>query len=101
VTFFDGGVALGTVGVANGTATFQTAALGAGNHAISATYNGDNFFTPSSSNVVNVFVASPVGVQFTSNPNPSGVGQAVTISMTIAGSAGGPVPTGTVQFVID
>jgi Bacterial Ig-like domain (group 3) len=49
VTFKDSGATLGTATLSNGQATFTTAALAVGNHAITASYGGDNDFTASTS----------------------------------------------------
>jgi hypothetical protein len=49
VTFKDSGAALGTATLSNGQATFTTASLAVGNHAITASYGGNNDFTASTS----------------------------------------------------
>jgi hypothetical protein len=50
VSFYDGGTLLGTAMLVNGTATYSATALSAGaQHILSASYNGDVNFTPSSS----------------------------------------------------
>jgi hypothetical protein len=41
VTFFDGGVALGTSSVVSGVATFSTSSLSQGTHSLTASYGGD------------------------------------------------------------
>ena len=41
VTFMDGSTVLGSAPLSNGIATFSTTALGAGTHALTATYSGD------------------------------------------------------------
>jgi hypothetical protein len=53
VTFTDGATTLGTVTVgAGGTAVLTTSALGAGAHAVNATYNGDANFRPSATGTI-------------------------------------------------
>jgi hypothetical protein len=59
VTFFDGATPLGTVPLAGGTATFTTSSLAIGNHSITATYNGDAIFTPSTSAALIQSVSTP------------------------------------------
>ena len=73
----------------------------AGQHAISATYNGDSNSDPSTAappltqTVNTVFTTTTVG----SSSNPSTSGQTVTFIATVA--AAGDPPTGTVVFTID
>jgi uncharacterized repeat protein (TIGR01451 family) len=98
VTFKDGAAALGS-GTLNGSgvATFTTAALTSGSHAVTAAYGGDPNNASSTSPVLTQTVgqtATTVGV--TSSVNPSVPGQPVTFTATVA-SAGG-TPTGTVIF---
>jgi len=47
VTFQDGSSMLGTATLSNGVATFQTAQLSKGKHALTAIYSGDNSFATS------------------------------------------------------
>jgi hypothetical protein len=49
ITFKDSGATLGAATLSNGQATFTTASLAVGNHAITASYGGDNHFTASTS----------------------------------------------------
>jgi len=59
-TFFDGATPLGTVALhANGTATFSTASLAAGTHALSASFNANSTFAGSSSTPVALVVTAP------------------------------------------
>jgi uncharacterized repeat protein (TIGR01451 family) len=98
VTFKDGATALGT-GTLNGSgvATFTTAALTSGSHAVTAAYGGDPNNTFSTSSVLTQTVGqSATTVAVTSSVNPSVPGQPVTFTATVA-SAGG-TPTGTVIF---
>jgi len=100
VTFRDGATALSTVTLVNGSASFQTAALAVGSHPLTATYNGSATFATSTSpvvtQVVNAPAAAATSTSLTSTPNPSTVGQTVTLSATVTSGAG--VPTGTVTF---
>jgi Pro-kumamolisin, activation domain/Bacterial Ig-like domain (group 3) len=99
VTFKDGGVGLGKVSVgANNTATFSTTLLATASHSLTAVYGGSASTSASTSPAVSqqVTIASTTAA-LSSNVNPSGWGQAVTITATIASAYGGAV-TGTVTF---
>src|SRR5438093_2685521 len=97
VTFRDGATALGTVTLVNGSASLVTSTLTVGTHPLTATYNGSATFAVSTSATVNQVVNAPAAAatstSLTSTPNPSIVGQTVTLSSTVASGAG--VPTGT------
>jgi hypothetical protein len=98
VTFFDGGVSLGSAPLAAGTAGISLAGLAAGVHSITATYSGDSNFTGNTSAVWQHTV-SPAGTTTTlvSSPDPSDPGQSVTFTATVASAAG--LPTGNVNFL--
>ena len=71
VSFFDGGTSIGNSNLnSNGVATLMTSALAVGTHTITATYNGDSNFAPSTSpplyQVVQGAIAmlSPSGLNF-------------------------------------
>ena len=100
VTFRDGATVLGTVTLVNGSASLSISTLTAGTHPLTAAYNGSPAFAASSSPTVNQIVNAPAAAatstSLTSTPNPSTVGQAVTLSSTVTSGAG--VPTGTVTF---
>ena len=51
VTFFSNGASLGSANVVNGTATLPTTALPLGNDLVTATYNGDVNFLPTSASL--------------------------------------------------
>ena len=101
VTFKDGATVLAT-GTLNTSAiaTYSTSALGAGNHSITAVYNGDtNDQGSSSSTLPQTVIQASTTTRLTSSRNPSVYGQAVTITATVAAvSPGGGTPTGTVTF---
>src|SRR5262249_39824162 len=84
-----------------GSATFSTANLPDGRHAITAVYSGDNTFLGSTSAALNQVVNAPQQTTTTVIPqfNPTRVGLAETFFVTVSGSGG--VPTGQVDFVID
>ncbi len=98
VTFSDGGHALASVSVSNGRAAFSTSSLNVGTHAITAIYDGDENFLPSTSPVLTEMVdKAATSTTLTSSRNPSVFGQSVTFRAHITGAFGG-IPTGTVTF---
>jgi hypothetical protein len=101
VTFRDGTTVLGAATLSSsGVATFTTSTLPGGTHLITATYNGDNTFSASTSPPVNQAV-NPLttSTALASTANPSVRGQAVTLTAMIApSSAGSFTAGGTVTF---
>jgi len=98
VVFSSDGVQIGTVVLSNGVAVLNYSSLTLGNHNIVAVYQGGNGFGGSTSNPVQQVVELPLSTTtVTSTPNPSTVGQQVTITATV-GPAGPPQPTGIVGF---
>ncbi|HEY3161421.1 MAG TPA: Ig-like domain repeat protein, partial [Vicinamibacterales bacterium] len=97
VRFYDGGLLLGTVPLANGSASLTTNGMAAGNHSISATYSGDGSFVTSTGTTTLTVNASAASSSTTvaSSLNPANAGQSVTFTATI--TAAGTV-TGNVQF---
>lgn len=103
VTFFDGANALpnGTVSLNGaGQAVLSIASLSAGNHTLTATYQGDANFLTSTSAVVSFTVnQAATTTQLNVSPNPAGLGQTVTLTATVAANApGSSNPGGTVTF---
>jgi hypothetical protein len=108
VTFYDGGVAIGTgtlINAATDTATFTTSVLATTTHAITAAYtSGDGNFTPSvgSATVNQVVNKASTTTSVVSSVNPSAAGQNVTFTATVTvigpGSQAAANPTGTVTF---
>ena len=100
VTFRDGATSLGVVTLVNGSASLSISTLAAGSHSLTAVYSGDASFAASTSatvtQIVNAAAAAATSTSLTSTPNPSTVGQTVTLSSTVTSGAG--VPTGTVTF---
>src|SRR5262249_34634038 len=88
----------------NGSASLSVSSLAAGTHSLTAVYSGGGSFagstSPAVSQVVNVAVIPSTTTSLSSTPNPSTVGQAVTLSATVTPvpPAVG-VPTGTVTFM--
>src|SRR5262249_44183712 len=104
VTFMDGATSLGVVTLVNGSASLTTSTLAAGSHSLTAVYSGSVAFAASTSPVVTQ-VVNPAAIPSTttslsSTPNPSTVGQAVTLSATVSPVAPATgVPGGTVTFM--
>jgi hypothetical protein len=101
VAFRDGATVLASVALSGGQATFTTAALGAGHHAIAAVYSGDASFQGSASDALDqvVLVQRVTSVTLTSSRNPSHAGQGVRFTATITSPVpAGTAPTGTVTF---
>src|SRR5262249_38843421 len=86
VTFLDGSSALATVPLdAAGHASFATAALAIGAHALTARYGGDAAFTVATSPSFDQEVAPAASsVLLTSDANPSRPGQSVTLTAAVS-----------------
>ena len=102
VTFMEGTTTLGTGMLdSTGRATFQTSTLSVGTHLITATYNGNATFPPSTTTAAlsqTVSLASTT-TTLASSLNPSGPGQSVTFTATVSTlSPGVGSPTGSVTF---
>ncbi len=103
VTFFDGATALSPAvpltsstspGVA--TATWNTQALAAGSHWLSAQYAGDGANAPGTSNSVNVQIAQPSTTVLVSSAPTTLVGKPAIFTASVTSAHG--VPAGTVTF---
>ncbi len=102
VTFLDNGSQIGVANLAGNIATFTTSTLStSGNHTISAVYSGDGYYGASNSNAVgltsNNTSAATATTLVISATNPVH-GQPVTLTATVAATAGGTVPAGSVTF---
>ncbi len=105
VTFRDGTTVLGTATLANGRATFTVPTpaalpLAVGTHSITATYEGNDTFSPSTSAALTQTVnKAATTITVTATPNPATVGREVVLTATVAIVAPGvAAPTGTVTF---
>jgi alpha-tubulin suppressor-like RCC1 family protein len=102
VTFRDGSTVLGTASLSAGSASFSTSSLSGGSHSVTADYAGDATFSGSTSPAVTQVVNAPTTVgtttSLTSSPNPSTLGQAVTLTARVLPTSGSAVPTGSVTF---
>jgi hypothetical protein len=99
VTFLDGATVLGTSTPAGGVATFS-ANLGVGVHSITARYEGDTLYLPSTSAPITVTITvAPSTTSVVSAPVGTAIsGQTVTFTATVGAVFGGPV-AGTVSFL--
>jgi Bacterial Ig-like domain (group 3) len=86
-------------------AQYNTGALAAGQHTVSAAYSGDSNVGPSSvslpSQVVNGPTLKASTTTLSSSANPSTVGQQVTFTAVVSAASYQGTPTGTVTFTID
>jgi ELWxxDGT repeat protein len=100
VLFTDFTTTIGTVSLSGGRATFTTASLSRGNHAISANYGGDgNFLTSAYTNYGQTVQKAATATTVTPSANPVVVGQTLTLTATVqASSPGAGTSTGTVTF---
>jgi ELWxxDGT repeat protein len=102
VTFLDGTKTLGSLTLdSTARATFSTASLSRGNHAINVNYSGDGKFLASSdTNFGEAVQQDATTTTVTASANPAVVGTTVTFTATLqANSPGGGIPTGTVTFL--
>lgn len=105
VTFTDGSTVLGTAPVSSSTgfqASITTSSLSVAQHAIVATYDGDDSFLGSDGSVVQKVNRAQTSTVVTSSANPSVSGQAVTFKAAVTPVApGAGDPTGTVRFTVN
>jgi len=98
ITFMDRTTTLGTVPLANNTASFSISTLSAGTHYISAQYSGDADSAASTSGQTLVTVSPPATTTvLASSVNPSSYNQPVILTATLQLTSSG-TPTGTVIF---
>jgi hypothetical protein len=104
VTFKDGAVPIATSLLSGGQAVFTTAALSAGTHWITATYNGDAGCNPSTNPPLALVVGDTLtkiasATTLNSSTNPVVSGQLVTFQATVKSALpGAGPPSGTVTF---
>ena len=106
IAFYADGVSLGSEAVdAYGNASIDVTSLAAGSDTITASYSGDANFGAQSCAARRSADGEPPGntlTQVSSAPNPSSVGQDVTIDAAVtAVSPASGVPTGSVTFYAD
>ena len=82
-----------------GHASYTSSALTADKHFITVQYSGDSNFSAGSSSLVQYVHASASSTTVAATPNPSNVGQSVTVTATVAAVPPGTgTPTGQVTF---
>lgn len=97
VTYYNGSNAIGSAALADQTAVLTYEFFSVGRFALTAVYNGDSNFSPSTSPIWTQTVAkATASIALTSSLNPSSINESVTF--TAAVSAGPSVPTGSVTF---
>lgn len=97
VEFFEGSRDLGGVAIATGNPTFTLNSLTAGNHQITAVYNGDtNYYLVRSSPIAITVSLAPTRTVLAQASNGSRVTLTVVIDVPPPGSGS---PTGSIQFV--
>ncbi len=111
VDFYDGSTLLGqgTLGTTGGltTATFSTTSLAIGMHPLSAVYNGDTTYRPSSSTNTDSQVVNAAATVTTINDGSTNAygtvaaGSSVNFTATVVGNGLNGSPTGSVQFYED
>ncbi len=100
VTFSDGNNIIGSSTLdANGKGSFSANSLTVGTHSISAAYAGDTNFSGSASAIVSEVVnKAATATTLTGAPNPSTVGQMVTLTAIVTAPGSGGIPSGAVTF---
>jgi uncharacterized repeat protein (TIGR03803 family) len=98
VIFKSNGTQIGSASLnSSGVAVLNFTGLAVGSDSLTAVYQGLPPLEASTSNTVTQVVHPGTTTTVTSTPNPSTVGQSVTITATV-GPSGPPQPTGTVSF---
>ncbi|WP_051486223.1 beta strand repeat-containing protein [Nocardioides sp. J54] len=105
VTFTDGDDVLGTADISSATGGVVSVTvddLSIGQHAVVATYDGDDSFTGSTGSVSQKVQRAQTATTLTSSVNPSQSGQGIRFTATVAPVApGAGEPSGTVQFTVN
>jgi hypothetical protein len=97
VTFYAGNGVLGTATVAGGVATLQVKSFDVGTYSVTARYEGDTSFAPSTSPAISeVSSESATTIAITTTPEQPLFLQSVQLNAHL--SSGGGVPTGEVTF---
>lgn len=96
VTFLDGSGVVGTATVASGIATLSTNKLLAGQHALTARYDGDSGTQSSTSNIVLQIIQAPTATALSVIPTPALTAETITLTATVSG---GSSATGNVIFL--
>jgi VCBS repeat-containing protein len=83
--------------------TIPAASLTVGTHVLTATYNGDTYYSTSTATAISVTVAKlPTTSAVTYSPTSPSIGQTVTLTASVvAGTYASANPTGTINFKVD
>jgi dolichol kinase len=98
ITFVVASKTLGTAAFVNGVATFTSSLLPVGTDTVAAIYSGDANFASSGGSATEVVTGFPSASVLTASPNPSFVGQTVTITATVTGVGSTVIASGDVTF---
>lgn len=105
IVFKDGTTVIGTEPVSSATgeqASITVSNLSVGQHAISATYSGDDSFNGSTKSVAQQVIRAQTSTVVASSANPSQSGEGVQFTATVTPVApGAGNPTGTVRFFVN
>jgi hypothetical protein len=94
VTFLDGATAFGRTAIGSGIGSISTSTLSAGEHSITAVYEGDSNFSQSTSrSLLQTVNKAAVGITLVSSMNPAVFGQTLTITAMVT-----PGATGSIAF---
>jgi hypothetical protein len=97
-----GSVVVGTVALTNGAASITLSSLRAGNHGLTAVYNGDGRFTASTSAARALTVNQVQAVvNFTLAQASSAVGSTLTLRATVTAVGSKAIPDGQIVFKAD
>lgn len=83
VTFLDGSSLIGSLSFCCGSAIFETSSLAAGSHSITAVSSGPSILTSTSAPVIQVVNQQSTRTSIYATPNPSTLGQAVTVTAEV------------------
>ncbi|GAA1895492.1 hypothetical protein GCM10009716_01830 [Streptomyces sodiiphilus] len=103
VEFTVDGVPVGTGTLdGSGVATVSTSPLLVGSYTVTADYQGEGDFGPSSDTAALVVAQAETGIEVTADPVSPVVGEVVTFTATVSAVApGAGTPTGTVEFTVN
>jgi sugar lactone lactonase YvrE len=97
VSFFDAATLLGQAAISSGIGYIYYPGLGIGDHSITASYGGDGYNAPSTSDPTTVSVHIPTQTALAVSRNSVSTGSSVTLTATVT-SGGAALGTGNVTF---
>lgn len=98
VTFVAAGLTLGTANLVNGIASLQSNVLPVGTYNLIAYYSGDTNFSPATGYGAIVINGFNTVTTLLSAPNPSYVGEPVTLTAAVSGVGSSVIPAGSIIF---